>query len=148
MLDSTITIDGLFEYTHKLGHSGVAITKHETVGSHVSAIIALKKLKEKDPQKWKDYKLILGNEIYLCNRKAIQEDKIYKFYHFILLAKNLEGHKQLRELSTRAWINNSFMWVNQRVPTFYDDLIDVVSKNKGNLIASTACMGGALPNEI
>ena len=40
------------------------------------------------------------------------------------------------------------MWVNQRVPTFYDDLIDVVSKNKGNLIASTACMGGALPNEI
>lgn len=49
MLDSTITIDGLFEYTYKLGHSGVAITEHETVGSHVSAIIALKKLKEKDP---------------------------------------------------------------------------------------------------
>lgn len=40
------------------------------------------------------------------------------------------------------------MWVNQRVPTFYDDLIDVIGKNKGNLIASTACVGGALPHEI
>lgn len=148
LLDATITIDGLFNYTHKLGHKGVAITEHETVGSHVSAIIALKDLKKKDPEAWNDYKLILGNEIYLCNRKAIQEDKEYKFYHFILLAKNLEGHRQIRELSTRAWINNSFTWVNQRVPTFYDDLIEVVNNNKGNLIASTACVGGALPHEI
>ena len=112
LLDATITLDGLFNYTHTLGHKGVAITEHETVGSHVSAIITLKNLKKKDPDAWKDYKLILGNEIYLCNRKAIQEDKEYKFYHFVLLAKNLEGHKQIRELSTRAWIDNSFMWVN------------------------------------
>jgi len=30
-------------------------------------------------------------------------EKGEKFPHFILVAKDAEGHKQLRELSTRAW---------------------------------------------
>ena len=53
------------------------------------------------------FKPILGNEIYLVG----EEDLKYKlenkerinFYHFILIALDSEGHKQLRELSTRAW---------------------------------------------
>lgn len=148
LLDATIRMKDLFEYTNELGHKGVAITDHETVGAHVEAIQTIEKLREKDPEKWKDYKLILGNEIYLCNRKQIQEDKIYKFPHFILIAKNLRGHKALRELSTRACTDNSFMWVNMRAPTFYDDLIDVMSIYKGDIIASTACLGGSLAQQI
>ena len=74
LLDATIRIKDLFEYTHELGHMGVAITDHETVGSHVEAIQTIEELKAKNPEEWKDYKLILGNEIYLCNRKQIQED--------------------------------------------------------------------------
>jgi DNA polymerase-3 subunit alpha len=148
LLDATIRMKDLFEYTKELGHTGVAITDHETVGSHVEAIQTIEGLKAKNPEKWKDYKLILGNEIYLCNRKQIQEDKIYKFPHFILIAKNLRGHKALRELSTRAWINNSFMWVNMRVPTFYEDLVEVMSEYKGDIVASTACLGGSLPQQI
>lgn len=148
MLDSINRIEDLFEYTHELGHMGLTITDHETVGNHVQAIHMFKSLKEKDPEKWKDYKLLLGNEIYLCDRKKIQEEKQYEFPHFILIAKNLRGHKALRELSTVAWCENSFMWVNLRVPTFYDDLFRVMKDYKGDVIASTACLGGSLPKEI
>ena len=77
MLDSINRIEDLFEYIHELGHMGLTITDHETVGNHVQAIHMFKSLKEKDPEKWKDYKLLLGNEIYLCDRKKIQEEKQY-----------------------------------------------------------------------
>lgn len=148
MLDSINRLKSLFNYTNELGHKGIAITDHETVGAHVEAIHLMASLKEKEPEKWKDYKLILGNEIYLCSRKKIQEEKQYVFPHFILIAKNLRGHKALRELSTRAWCENSFFWVNQRVPTFYDDLFEVMEDYKGDVVASTACAGGTLPKMI
>ena len=109
LLDSINRVEDLITYTQELGHKGIAITDHETVGNHVNALHKMKELKEKDPEKWKDYKLILGNEIYLCNRKQIQEERNFSFPHFILLAKNLRGHKALRELSTIAWCENSFM---------------------------------------
>jgi DNA polymerase-3 subunit alpha len=146
--DSINTTQQLLEYTHKLGHKGIAITEHETIGSAVEIYSNLQKLKKENPDEWKDYKLILGNEIYLCNRKQIEEEKDYSFPHFILLAKDPIGHQQIRELSTRAWINNSFMWVMYRVPTYYDDLVDVIGKNKGHVIASSACLGGSLPQNI
>lgn len=148
LLDSTNRIDKLIEYTRELGHMGVAITDHETIGGSIVAQNTLEEFRKKDLEKWKDYKLILGNEIYLCSRKEVVEEKKYKFYHFILLAKDEIGHKQLRELSTRAWINNSFTWVSRRVPTYYDDLFEVVESNPGHLIFSTACAGGRLPQYI
>lgn len=148
MLDAMNRLAPLFNYTNELGHKGIAITDHETVGAHVEAIHLMNDLKKNEPEKWKDYKLILGNEIYLCSRKKIQEEKEYVFPHFILLAKNLNGHKALRELSTRAWCENSFFWVNQRVPTFYDDLFEIMKEYKGDIVASTACAGGALPKMI
>lgn len=108
----------------------------------------MKELREKDPEKWKEYKLILGNEIYLCNRRQIEEKKIYSFPHFILIAKNLRGHRALRELSTIACCENSFVYVHMRTPTYYDDLIRIMKEYKGDIIASTACIGGALAQQI
>ena len=140
-LDSTNRIEDLFQYTKELGHNGIAITDHDTIAVHMEALDKMEDLKKSDPEKWKDYKLVLGNEIYLCSREAIEE-KQYKFWHFILLAKDKIGHQQIRELSTRAWIDNSFNWVNIRTPTYYDDLFDVVESNRGHLIGSTSCVGG------
>ena len=146
-LDSTNRVDELIKYSHLLGHKGIAITDHDCISAHMQALDCIKDLKATD-EKWKDYKLILGNEIYLCSRKDIQEDKDYRFYHFILLAKDAIGHRQIRELSTRAWTENSFTWVNIRTPTFYDDLFEVLDVDRGHLIAGTACLGGKLPNLI
>ena len=147
-LDSTNTIKGLFKYTQSLGHGGIAITDHDTIAAHAEAEKVLSGLRKDDPDKWNGYKLIFGNEIYLCSRKQIEEDKDYQFWHFILLSKDLIGHKQMRELSTRAWVDNSLVYVNIRTPTYYDDLFEVVETDRGHLMASTACLGGFAPKLI
>lgn len=36
----------------------------------------------------------------------------------------------------------------RRVPTYYQDLIDIIGANKGHVIASTACLGGAIPTQL
>lgn len=36
----------------------------------------------------------------------------------------------------------------RRVPTYYQDLIDVLGADPGHVIGSTACLGGALPTQI
>lgn len=98
----------------------------------------------------KEFKLILGNEIYLTNLSASTMKEEYKpgngalFYHFVLLAKDEIGHKQLRELSSIAWDNSFYTGKMERVPTYKKDLYDIISKNPGHLIGSTACLGGEL----
>ena len=146
LLDSMNTVEGLLKYAKELGLQGIAITDHDTVGAHGEALHLIRDLRKLDPS-WDNFKLILGNEIYLCSHEDIDNHN-YVFPHFILLAKNAMGHKALRELSTRAWCENSFTYVNLRVPTYYEDLFDVMKDYKGDVIASTACIGGYLPKAI
>lgn len=146
--DCIIREDKLIDYAIELGHSVLAITDHEALSCHIKAQKYYQKIKEKNS----DFKLILGNEIYLC-RDGLTKDNFIsgqdRYYHFILLAKDEIGHAQLRELSTRAWKRS---WISKgkmrRVPTYYSDLFEVIGANPGHLIGSTACLGGCLPTQI
>ena len=140
LIDSINTVEGLIDRAYELGLKGVAITDHETVSGHVKAINHYKK---KYKGKENEFKLILGNEIYVTRSglNAESHQKGEKFYHFLLLAKDAEGHRQLRELSTRAW-QRSYFKNMMRVPTFQEDLVDIVGSNPGHLVATTACLGG------
>ena len=136
--DCIITYNDLIDYAIQLGHKGVAITDHEAVSNAVKVEKYTKKIKEKNP----DFKVIRGNEIYLCRNGLNGQNfvpKIDKYYHFILLAKNARGHEQIRELSTRAWDRAYESRRLMRVPTYYQDIIDIIGKEKGNVIGSTAC---------
>lgn len=140
MLDAIITEEELIDNAFKLGLPAVAITDHEALSGHVRALNYYNKNYEDHKE---EFKLILGNEIYLTrsglNAKTHQDGE--KFYHLLLLAKDNEGHRQLRELSTRAW-SRSYMRNLTRVPTYIEDLVEVVGENPGHLIATTACLGG------
>lgn len=145
--DCIIKEQDLIDYAIELGHQVVAITDHESISCHIKAQKYYKKIKEKNP----NFKMILGNEIYLC-RNGLNKDnfrpKEDRYYHFILLAKDIEGHKQIREISTRAWkraYSARGMW---RVPTYYQDLIDIIGKNKGHVIGSSACLGSAIDTQL
>lgn len=135
----------------KLGRKGIAITDHESVSGHVDAIKVVKdgKKQGKIPE---NFKLILGNEIYLVDSiESVRDNYVSgetKFWHFILLAKDAEGHKQLRELSSMAWDNSFYTGLMERVPLTKAELARVVKSNPGHLIASTACLGGELPHWI
>lgn len=138
MIDAMIDVETLIDRAYELNLTGVAITDHESLGGHVKAIKHFQK-KYQD----KDFKLILGNEIYLTRNNLTAENyqENEKFYHQLLLAKDAIGHRQLRELSSRAW-RRSFYKNILRVPTYFSDLKEVISKNPGHLIATTTCLSG------
>ncbi len=144
--DSISKIEPLINYAHDLGHKGIAITEHECI---TSSLVANKYyLNKKEEESWKDFKVLLGNEIYLCPDSVSAENKGTNFFpHFLLIALNAKGHKQIRELSTIAW-SHSFMQVMMRVPTYYQDLEYVISKERGNVVGSTACLGGSIPRKL
>lgn len=155
MLDCIIKEDKLIDYALELGLTGVAITDHESVSGYIKALKYMKSLKSKakkiletEPNdEWanqvKNFKLVLGNEIYLCRDNLSAKNFIKgedKFWHFILLAKDKIGNKQLRELSSRAW-NRSFYQFMERVPTYYSDIEEIIGNNSGHVVAQTACLG-------
>lgn len=94
------------------------------------------KIKEKNPS----FKIALGNEIYLTETRDCKQ----KYYHFILIAKNAQGHKALRELSSKAWENVYIDRRMERVPTLKSELEEVVNRYPNTLIATSACAGGEL----
>lgn len=145
--DSTNKVEALIDTAIELGHEVIAITEHETVASAVRAEKYYQKIKEENP----NFKLILGNEIYLCrnglNGQNFNKD-FDRYYHFILLAKDEIGHEQIRELSTRAWMRAYMARGQMRVPTYYNDLFEVIGDNPGHVIGSTACLGGALATQL
>ena len=114
----------------------MAITDHETIAQS----IRICKLQKENP----DFKIAIGNEIYLTDTR----DKGQKYYHYILIAKDLEGHRQLRRLSSRAWLCSYWDRGLERVPTLKEELKEEVMKNPGHLIATSACIGGELGSSI
>ena len=122
----------------ELGLSGIAITDHECLSSHMEVNQYALKLLKDNP----DFKVALGNEIYLCGSRDVGQ----KYFHFILIAKNKTGHRALRELSSRAWMNSYWDRGMERVVTLYSDIEEIMQKYPNSLIATTACLGGQLSN--
>ncbi|MCG8411491.1 MAG: DNA polymerase III subunit alpha, partial [Bacteroidales bacterium] len=87
-------------------------------------------------------KPIIGCEIYVAanNRfsKSKKEDR--SGYHLILLAKNKIGYQNLTKLISFAWIDGFY----------YTPRIDweILKENHEGLIASSACLGGEVPQAI
>jgi DNA polymerase III subunit alpha len=144
LLDCTNSVEELIKKAGELGYKGIALSDHESVSGHVQAIKKTRELKEKGVLP-KDFKLILANEIYLVDdveeTKNNYQSGVTKFPHFLIIAKNKQGHEQMRYLSSLAWQNSFFTGTMERVPTDKKDLKRVVKENPNNIIATTACLG-------
>lgn len=145
--DCIIKENELIDRAIELGHKVVGITDHECLSNAIKVENYYEKIKKDYP----DFKVLRGNEIYLV-RNGLNASNFNKkkdrYYHFLLVAKDLEGMKQLFEISTRAWKRSYIARGMRRVPTYYQDLFDVIAANPGHVIGSTACLGGALPTQI
>lgn len=145
--DSINTTQGLIDYALELGHSGIAITEHETIANAIEIEEYYDKIKKDHP----NFRVIRGNEIYLVrnglNAENFNKD-VDRYTHFILLALDAEGHKQIRQLSSRAWKRSYISKNMRRVPTYYQDLFDIIGENKGHIVGTTACIGGALGTQL
>lgn len=138
LLDCINKIADLIQTAYDKGLSGVTLTDHEFVGNAVEFLAAERDLKEKGKIA-KDFVCALGNEIYLV--KDREKEKVEKYYHFILIAKNSQGHEALRKLSSFAWLNSYYHRGIERVPTTYAELVSVLEEYPDSLIGSSACLG-------
>lgn len=140
LLDCIIKPKDLIDKAIELGLSGIAITDHEALSAHMEVNMYAKKIREKHP----DFTIALGNEIYLTDTR----EKGQSYYHFILIAKDAIGHQGLRELSSKAWYNSYFDRGMERVPLLKSELEEIMSRYKGHIMGTTACMGGELSKLI
>ena len=136
LLDCINKPEALIDKAIELGLSGIAITDHESLSAHMIANQYAKKIKEKYP----NFKIALGNEVYLTDDRSTGQ----KYYHFILIAKDAIGYRALKELSSIAWQNLYVDRKMERVPLLKNELKPIAERYKGHLIATTACIGGEL----
>lgn len=136
LLDCINKPENLIKRAIEIGLSGIAITDHETVAGHMEINLLAQSLQKDYP----DFKIALGNEIYLTESREIGQ----KYFHFILIAKNKEGQRALRELSSKSWLNSYYDRGLERVPTLYNELEAIIHKYPNSLIATSACLGGEL----
>ena len=136
LLDCINKLPDLVKRGKDIGLAGLAVTDHETIAQSIRVC----KLQKENP----DFKIAIGNEIYLTDTRQNSQ----KYYHFILIAKDGIGHKQLRQLSSIAWINSYWDRGLERVPTLKKELKEVVMREPGHLLATSACLGGELSSCI
>ena len=134
LLDCINRPTALIDKAIELGLSGIAITDHECLSAHMEVNQYANKIKDKHP----DFVIALGNEIYLTDTR----DRGQKYYHFILIAKDAEGHRALREMSSIAWYNAYVDRGMERVPTLKSELKKIIGENPGHVIATSACIAG------
>ncbi|MDP9249701.1 MAG: DNA polymerase III subunit alpha [bacterium] len=87
-------------------------------------------------------KPIIGIEAYVANRGRLEKDSGIdnKRYHLILLAKNLEGYKNLMRLVTLSHLEGFY----------YKPRMDkeILRKYAGGIIALSGCLGGELARAL
>ncbi len=130
LLDGSTKISQLFERVKELGMDSVAITEH----GNIQAIIKKYQLAKKA-----GIKLIFGVEAYLVD-DHLKREKGQKRYHLVLLAKDLEGYKNLIKLVSIA-SSDGF---------YYKPRIDkeLLKKYSKGLICLSACIANDMAQSI
>lgn len=135
MLDAAATVDDLLEAAVLYGHKAVALTDH---GVMFGAMEFYQKAKKKG------IKPIIGMEAYLATGSRFEKNsgktKKKNYYHLLLLAKNLQGYKNLMKLTTYAHLEGFY----------YKPRIDkeLLEKYKDGLIACSGCINGVINAHI
>lgn len=140
--DSTIRIRELLEQCKEFNIHTLALTEHDILTGNVQFLLEIERFNKENP----DFhiKPILGNEVYVVddNNAHLKAEGHYSgriYGHLILLAKNKNGHKQIRELSKIAWENSFKRGKSITTPIDFPTLKQVIKQ--GDIICSTACLG-------
>jgi len=129
-LDGLASIDQILDRVKVLGQEAVAITDHGEMSGAIPLLLA---------SKGKDVKPIIGYEAYMVeNRKKTFKKE--KRFHLILLAENIKGYQNLIKMASEAYITGFY-----NKPRIDWSLLE--EYNDG-LLASTACLGGMVPQAI
>ncbi len=133
LLDGLSKLEDLVDLAKKYDMEALAITDH---GNMYGAIEFYKLAKKAN------IKPIIGVEAYIANRSRHDKEAGVdnKRYHLILLAKNMEGYKNLMQLVTLSNLEGYY----------YKPRMDkeILRKYSGGIIALSGCLGGELARAI
>jgi len=133
LLDGLSKIKPLVAKAKELGMKSLALTDH---GAMYGAIKFYNTCKEEG------IKPIIGCEIYVARRSRFdKETKVDSDnFHLVLLAKNLEGYRNLMKIVTKAHLEG--FYYKPRAD------MELIKEYHKGLIASTACLEGEIPSLI
>ena len=133
--DKIKALQGLIEKLEK----GTATP--EEMGDDPEATLA-KARNELDSIPKADFKGIIGCEVYVARRRLFNKEgkEDQSGYHLILLAKNMQGYKNLIKIVSKAYTEGFYM----RPRT---DHVELEKYHEG-LICCSACLGGEIPRLI
>tara|TARA_Y100000034_G_scaffold107717_1_gene137537 strand:+ start:27 stop:1352 length:1326 start_codon:yes stop_codon:yes gene_type:complete len=133
-LDGINRIDVLPDHIASMGQQAVAITDHGNISGSYRFVKSCRK---------KGIKPIVGLEAYYTpHDAAVREldDLGKRYYHMVLLAKNGQGLRNLRWLSTKAFTDGFYS-----KPRLDDR---VIAEHAEGIIATSACLGSRISQLI
>ena len=127
ILDSTLSISAIAANAKAFGMSAIALTDH---GNLYGAIDFYKAMKEAGVTP------IIGCELNVAESSRFEKNRSSAHSHIVLLAKNIQGYKNLCKLSSAGFLEGFYY-----VPRI--DL-DLLSQHAEGLICLTGCEKGIL----
>lgn len=152
--DAIGSVGDSMQWCYENGLRGYSITDHQTVAGYVDMEKAITGAdgKERNIGIDRPFQHIFGNEFYLISEDEdnlrFTEDKRPYYWHYVVNVLDEIGLKQMYELSSRAWLRGYTYKGLFRRPSYYSDFEEVVGKDPGHLVVSSACLGGYLPKCI
>ena len=134
LLDGLSQPEQIAERCKEIGATTCALTDHGNIAGSVKFYMAMKKA---------NIKPILGCELYVCEQDPqIQEKENRSLSHFIVLAQNYDGWRDLIKIVSES--NKPEHYYHK--PRL--DLKTIANLNSGNLIAITGHLGSTLSDMI
>ena len=140
ILDGEAPIKSLVNKAIADGMRGMAITDHGNMYGIKEFHDYVSKVNGDKPEEEK-FKPIFGCEVYVARKDRHEHiDKRDIGYHLILLAKNLQGYKNLIKIVSHAWTEGFY----SHPRTDHSEL----EKYHEGIICCSACLGGEVPQLI
>ncbi len=134
LLDGAIRIPDLMQRLDELGMKAVAMTDH----GNMYGAVNFQKAAEKA-----GIKSIIGCEIYLNDDAFDEEAILSENYHLTLLAKNLQGYKNLMYLNSMGWLRGHDR--RRGVPSID---FEILKDNCEGIICLSGDLGGEINQAI
>ena len=133
LLDGACDVDKLAKHLEKIGQKSAAITDHGNIYGAVHFFDAMKK---------RNLHPILGCELYICKEEDHRgkPDPESKYNHFVVLAENEAGYRNLVQLTSEAALHGFY-----RKPRVSKKFL--AEHNEG-LIGFSGCLAGELSQHL
>ena len=130
LLDGACDVDKLAAHLKSIGQTSAAMTDHGNIYGAVHFFDAMKK---------RDLKPILGCELYL-SETADHREKSGGYKHFLVLAENEAGYRNLVRLTSEAALHGFY-----RKPRVSKDFL---ARHTEGLIAFSGCLAGEVNQHL